>query len=134
MSRTSPQAQPAIKLNDVFWSRFSQGIWEKKSATFKNIDSPLVQLDQAHIFDLLILYSDRCRKLKSTDGFKFYVAGERQHDEEILQILPEKRDKSLQGYHKRMSRIFADYCLVCDEILQVSRAKWELLAEFTQEL
>jgi hypothetical protein len=131
ISRIVPSQTP---IDQNFWSQFSKDSWEKKSKVFKHFDSPIAELDQAYIFKLLVRYSDRCRKLKRTDGLKFYVAGERQHDEEILQILPVKKDKSLLGYHKRMNQIFADYCLVCDELLQVSLEKRDILVNFTHEL
>lgn len=91
-------------------------------------------MGDAEIFDLLVLYSDRCRKLNNPEGFKFYIHGFKAEEEDVLQVLPVKKDKSLLGYHARMKALFSDYCLVCDELLKVNLKKQDLLTEFTDEL
>lgn len=83
---------------------------------------------------MLVLYSDRCRKLNDPTGFKFYIDGFKATEEDVLQVLPKKADKSLLGYHKRMEEMFEDYCLVCDELLKVNLEKQHLLTQFTNEL
>ena len=121
-------------LNQKFWADFAKTTWEKKSVTIKNIQSPLLQMDQKVIFDLLVTYSDRCRKLKNADGMKFYLDGHRQFESEVLRHLPKRSDKSLLGYHDRMESQYEDYCLVCDELLQVNHDENANLADFTADL
>lgn len=86
------------------------------------------------IFNLLVLYSDRCRELNDPEGFKFFIDGFKCGPEDVLQVLPERQDQSLLGYHDRMKTLFADYCLVCDELLRVNHQKQHLLTDFTDEL
>lgn len=124
----------SLLLDSAFWSRFSKTTWEKRATAFRDISSPLLELDEAEIFLALVLYSDRCRKLKTADGLKLYIEGQRQFESEVLRHLPKKSDQSLTGYHQRMNAQFADYCLVCDELLQVNHAKQDRLAEFTEAL
>lgn len=117
-----------------FWKNFAKFSWEKKAVLAKKFKSPVQEIDQDKIFSMLVNYSDRCRKLKSADGFKLYIDGHRQNDAEILQILPIRKDKSLQNYHRRMEEIFTDYCLICDELLQASQEDWDKLRNFTKNL
>ncbi len=121
-------------LDQSFWARFAETTWEKRSVTIKNIHSPLLQLDHSQIFKLLVIYSERCRRLKSTDGMKFYIEGHRQFDSEVLRHLPKKSDRNLFGYHERMNLQYNDYCLVCDELLQVNHDHQENLIEFASPL
>lgn len=121
-------------LDRKFWANFSKHVWEKKPLVLRNVKSPLLEIDETEIFKLLVLFSDRCRRLNSGLGFKFYVSGIQSHPEDVVQILPVKKDKSLRGYHKRMSSFFADYCLVCDELLMANSEKQALLTDFTNEL
>ena len=121
-------------LDQKFWTHFSKSIWEKKPLVLKNVKSPLLEIGEAEIFRLLIIFSDRCRKLKNAAGFKFYINGIQAHAEDVLQVLPIKNDKNLLGYHQRMSALFSDYCLVCDELLRANANKQALLTDFTDEL
>ena len=123
-----------VFLDQKFWTHFSERIWEKKPLVLKNVKSPLLEISETEIFRLLITFSDRCRKLKSAAGFKFYINGIQAHAEDVLQILPAKKDRSLLGYHQRMNALFSDYCLVCDELLQANSNKQALLTDFTNEL
>ncbi len=123
-----------LQLDQDFWSRFSKTIWEQKPFAFKNVNSSLLELDSSEIFKLLVRLSDQCRKLKRADGFKLYINGEKLFDQDVLDLLPLKKDKSLPGYHLRMNQLFDDYCLVCDELLQVNFEKHALLKRFTDEL
>lgn len=91
-------------------------------------------MGETAIFELLVIYADRCRKSKDAAGFKFYIKGERVYDEDVLQVLPVKKDKSLLGYHDRMAKEFSDYCLVCDELLKANAEKQALLTDFTDDL
>jgi len=118
----------------TFWKSFAKTYWEKKPILAKNFTSPVAEIKQGQIFDMLVEYSDHCRKIKSADGFKFYIDGQIQYDDETLQVLPEKKDKTLQGYNKRMEEIFEDYCLVCDELLQVSQENSDKLQAFASNL
>lgn len=124
----------AVQLDQKFWKDFAKNIWEKQALSLKNVKSGLLEMTAAEIFDLLVLYSDRCRKQNDPEGFKFYIDGFKAGPEDVLQVLPEKKDKSLLGYHKRMQPEFSDYCLVCDELLQVNLKKQHLLTDFTDEL
>jgi len=128
------------ELNYKFsWSVFAKSFWEKQPVVVKkikttNLKLALSEITEDQVFSMLVNYSDYCRKIKITQGFKFYVDGQRQHDEEIRQILPLKKDKSFLGYHQRMQKIFSDYCLVCDELLQVSEKNLTALKNFTDIL
>lgn len=122
------------QLDQKFWQNFAKNYWEKKPLVLKNVKSGLLEMGDAEIFNLLVLYSDRCRELNDPTGFKFYIDGFKAEAEDVLQVLPEKEDKSLLGYHERMKSLFSDYCLVCDELLQVNGKKQHLLTEFTNEL
>ena len=101
---------------------------------FRGFHSPLMEMDDAEVFRLLVLYANHCRKTKNPEGFKFFLDGQRIHEDEVLDLLPEHTDKSLLGYHQRMNEMFEDYCLVCDELLRVNLKKQALLSEFTGEL
>lgn len=125
---------PVVKLDSHFWQGFHKNIWQKNAVVIKNVSTPLLQMDADYVFNLLVDYSARCRKLKTLSGLKFFVDGQRQYDEDVLQILPIKKDKSFVGYHARMNKLFSDYCLVCDELLQVNKSKKNLLTSFTDEL
>lgn len=125
---------PPTFLDQHFWRHFAKTIWEKKPLVLRNVKSALLEIGDAEIFDLLVLYSDRCRKQKNSEGFKFYIDGIKTYEEDVLQFLPVKKDMSLFGYHERMSALFADYCLVCDELLKVNLEKQTLLTDFTNEL
>ena len=117
-----------------FWNSFSKKSWEKKSVLVKNFKSSLIEIDQNEIFEMLVTYSNRCRKLNSSEGFKLYIDGQMLHPTEVLQFLPLKSDKTLVGYNERMEQYFKDYCLVCDELLQASQKNWEKLHQFTHNL
>lgn len=65
---------------------------------------------------------------------KFFIDGHAQYHEEILELLPVSKDKSLLGYHRRMHELFEDYCLVCDELVQVAGLQWSLLGDFAMGL
>jgi ribosomal protein L16 Arg81 hydroxylase len=132
--RHDRRTTPLVRIDASFWKEFAETYWEKQAQVFKNISSPLLELDQNEIFLLLVLYSDRCRKSKNAEGMKFYVDGHRQFETETLRLLPKKSDRTLAGYHERMSELFPDYCLVCDELLQVNHTKQDKLIEFTREL
>ncbi len=121
-------------LDKKFWSHFSQTAWQKKAMAYKNLHSPMQQIDQDRVFQMLVDYSQICRQRNTAEGFKLYLEGERQHELDTLQFLPLKKDKSLLGYHQRMEKLFPDYCLVCDELLQVSRDSLQGLTEFTEGL
>lgn len=122
------------RLDQKFWTQFAQKTWEKKTLILKDVDSSLRLIDAVQIFNLLVRFSDRCRKTKKLDGLKLYLDGERQYSDEILHLLPKKRDGSLEGYHNRMNEMFADYCLVCDELLQLDLEAWRELLTFTNSL
>lgn len=132
MAQKSP-ASPS-QLDQKFWTNFAKNIWEKKALFLQNVQSSLLELGEAEIFKLLVLYADRCRKHNDPTGFKFYIDGFKAGAEDVLQVLPEKEDKSLLGYHARMKALFPDYCLVCDELLTVNTQKQHLLTDFTNEL
>lgn len=117
-----------------FWDTFAKKSWEKSPLLVKNFKSSIVQIDQNEIFKMLVDYSNQCRKLRSSDGFKLYIEGQMLHPTEVLQFLPVKSDKTLSGYHRRMEKYFPDYCLVCDELLQASQKNWAKLREFTSTL
>ena len=113
----------AFSLDEKFWASFVQKNWEKKPCLIKDFSAGISAIDSAEIFSWLVKYSEYCRKVKKADGLKFYIDGESQYQNEVLQALPVQSDKSLRGYHERMNRIFPDYCLVCDELIQVSHSK-----------
>lgn len=117
-----------------FWSTFTKKHWEQKPVLVKKFKSSIVEIDQSEVFNMLVDYSNQCRKIKSADGFKLYVDGQMLYPAEILQFLPQKADKNLAGYNSRMEEYFSDYCLVCDELLQVSQESWNKLQEFTETL
>jgi hypothetical protein len=121
-------------MNSSFWKKFATSTWEKKAVLEKNFKSPLSEIKEDQIFDMLVEYSDYCRKVKKAEGFKLYVEGQLQHEEEILQILPVKNDLSFLDYNKRLESIFLDYCLVCDELLLVSQKNLTKLSDFTENL
>jgi ribosomal protein L16 Arg81 hydroxylase len=124
----------AALLDQKFWRNFAKNHWEKKPLLLRNVKSGLLEMSAAEIFELLVLYADRCRELNDPTGFKFFTEGIKAEEEDVLHVLPEKSDKSLLGYHKRMNAEFPDYCLVCDELLQVNLKKQHLLTDFTDEL
>jgi hypothetical protein len=126
--------KPAQPLDKKFWTAFAKNTWEQKPLVLKNVKSGLLAMGDAAIFDLLVLYSNRCRKLKNPEGFKFYINGQKAYDEDVLQVLPVKKDKNLLGYHARMKAMFSDYCLVCDELLKSNLENQALLTDFTDEL
>ncbi len=117
-----------------FWSSFANMHWEKKSLLVKNFKNSIIEINQIEIFKMLVEFSNRCRKLKSAEGFKLYIKGQMLHPAEVLQFLPLKSDKTLVGYNTRMEKDFPDYCLVCDELLQTSQKNWPKLHEFTSTL
>lgn len=121
-------------LDQKFWSRFAKSYWEKKPLAIKQVKTSLTGIDEAAVFTMLVDYSDQCRRAKSVAGIKLYVDGERLFEESTLELLPAKKDKSLVGYHKRMEQLFTDYCLVCDELLQVEHESWDLLTQFLRGL
>lgn len=121
-------------LDQKFWRNFAKNVWEKKALVLRNVKSGLLEMTDAEIVELLVLYADRCRELNDPTGFKFFIDGFKAEEDDVLQVLPEKEDKSLLGYHARMKALFPDYCLVCDELLQVNLKKQHLLTEFTDEL
>lgn len=134
VKKTPKKPSKPVLLDQKFWRNFAKNHWEKKAFVLKNVQSDLLQMSDTEIFDLLVTYSDRCRKLNDPSGFKFYVHGFKAEEEDVLQVLPTKEDKSLLGYHARMKALFEDYCLVCDELLQVNLKKQHLLTNFTDEL
>lgn len=121
-------------IDQGFWKNFAENIWEKKPLFVKDFPSSLLQMNESDVFDLLVLYANKCRKLNDPTGFKFYIDGFKVSEEEVLQVLPTKKDKTLLGYHRRMEEMFSDYCLVCDELLTVNSKKQHLLTDFTDEL
>ncbi len=122
------------KLAEKFWIHFAKKIWEQKPLLLKNVKAPILKISEDEIFQLLLAYSDRCRKLKDSQGFKFFIDGLQATPQDVLQILPLKKDKNLTGYHKRTAALFKDYCLVCDELLKVSAESQSLLTDFTDQL
>jgi len=121
-------------LDENFWIQFSKTYWEKRSLVIKNIESNLLELDEREVFRLVVLAADQSRRDRSPLGFKFFVNGYRSSEEETLFVLPKKSDRTLIGYNERMERIYQDYCLVCDELLQVNQDKQTLLNQFTRQL
>ena len=129
-----PATVSKIKLDENFWIRFSKKYWEKKSLVLKNIESNLLELDEREVFKLVVSAADQSRRDRTPLGFKFFVNGYRSSEEETLFVLPKKSDRTLIGYNERMERIYQDYCLVCDELLQVNQDKQILLNQFTRQL
>lgn len=129
------QKHQSFKKNSKnFWSDFVLQNWEQKPVHYKKAQLSILQLTAPQIFKWLVDYSDHCRKTQTAQGIKFYIDGESQYQNEVLQALPLKSDKSFLGYHTRMGAIFPDYCLVCDELIQVSGNAWNTLGEFTKSL
>ncbi len=122
------------KHNQTFWKTFASKHWEKAPFKMALGSLGISKMDDDAIFKMLLEYSNLCRQKQEVQGLKLFVDGVRQYDEEVLQILPVKKDKNLIGYHQRVSAIYPDYCLVCDELLQVSSAHWPQLVDFTQGL
>lgn len=123
-----------VLFDRAFWNNFTKIYWEKKPVYLKKAHSSLSQIGSEKIFDWLVQYSDLCRETNTCQGLKFYINGESQYQDEVLQSLPVKTDKSLLGYHQRMEKLFPDYCLVCDELIQVSGSDWNLLGDFLKGL
>ncbi len=121
-----------MKLQNLaeFWSEFSKNNWEKKALALKKPAFSAMEIKAEDIFSFLLRYSDHCRKNNTTDGLKLYVDGQLQYESELIEALPVSKDKSLNGYHQRMSKIYDDYCLVCDELSQGSGEKWQSICEF----
>ena len=120
-----------------FWKRFATDHWEKKPASFRSTVTPeLVDLgfDAEEVFDLLIQYCERVRETGITDGLKFYIRGQPVYYSKLLTNLPLRTDRSFNGYDARMRKKYDDYCLVCDELLQVSHKSWEKLAAMAHQL
>jgi len=121
-------------LDQKFWNNFSQTTWEKKPIALKHVKSDLTEIKEAEIFELVVKYSDICRKNKVASGFKLFIDGIQTYEDEVLQFLPLKKDKSFIGYHQRMNEVFSDYCLVCDELLLVDSTIRNKLTDFTMQL
>lgn len=102
-----------------FWKRFGQKYWERSPVVMKKPSGKILEIDANLIFNLLVKYCDRAREMDSTDGLKFYVNGVRLESFEAIEELPTASDKSLQGYHRRMSKRHKDYGLVCDKLLNI---------------
>lgn len=119
---------------EKFWSEFIRKNWEKKPILMQDFADPIKAIDSQQIFAWLVQYSDYCRQIQKAEGLKFYIDGEAQFENEVLQALPIKKDRSLQGYHHRMSQIFSDYCLVCDELIQVSASQQTVIRKFMKNL
>ena len=118
-------------LDRNYWQSFAAQYWERRPQLAElHAKDQILTLDAEAIFRMLVEYSNHCRRTKTVEGLKLFVDGVRQYDEEVLQILPTKKDKSLLGYHSRISQIYPDYCLVCDELLQVSGEHWQALNQF----
>ncbi|MEN0059322.1 MAG: RNA methylase, partial [Bdellovibrio sp.] len=134
MQKSKHSKSVSSLIDQKFWQNFAKNIWEKKPLMIKNFPSSLLEMGEEEVFDLLVLYANKRRKLNDPTGFKFYIDGFKVNEEEVLQILPTKQDKSLVGYHNRMKAMFSDYCLVCDELLTVNSKRQHLLTEFTEQL
>lgn len=128
------------KTDATFWRPFAVKNWEKSPAYYPQLfagsTSPesLALLDASAVFQMLVLYADLCRRRQNPAGYKLFIDGQLQYEEETLDLLPQKSDGSLQGYHQRMNEMFADYCLVCDELLQVCGPHWQNLRQFLNGL
>ena len=123
-----------IMADKKFWKSFATTYWEKRSVCLTGIKSSIFNIDSDCIFKLLVRYSDHCRKTKTLVGMKFYIEGHLQYLDDVLDLLPKSKDGSLLGYHRRMDEMFFDYCLVCDELIQVAPEEWKLLGEFVMGL
>jgi len=121
-------------LDQKFWNRFVKSYWEKKPLALTNVKSALTEINENDIFNLVVQFSNKCRKNKNASGFKLYIDGNLTYEEDVLQFLPHKKDKNFMGYHHRMSALFSDYCLVCDELLQVESYIRKIILDFTYEL
>ena len=117
-----------------FWKKFAKEFWERKPLLVKNFDSEVSKIDDCSVFNMLTVFSNHCRKTKSSDGFKLYLNGKIQHSKFTLRHLPVKSDKSLVGYHKRMEKKFSNYCLVCDELLRVSTKHMNKIKQFQKNV
>lgn len=112
------------KITSQMWSGFARANWEKSPVALKATSSELANasakfLDAKKIFQLLVKFSERCRKSGTCDGIKFYVNGVRLEPFEAIDQLPDSNDLSLESYHQRMLQQFDDYGLVCDGLLEV---------------
>ena len=121
-------------LDSKFWSYFGRRYWEKKPVVFKDVNSPLVKITSKEVFSWLLRYCDHCRKTKTNKGLKLFIDGQLQDIEELLELLPTKKDRSFEDYHQRMSEMFEDYCLVCDELMQTNPDKQNRLGDFLEGL
>ncbi|CAN5516075.1 hypothetical protein BH10BDE1_BH10BDE1_14080 [soil metagenome] len=99
---------------------FAKNQWEK-SACVIAAPAVLASITADDIFALLVRYCDQARETDSLMGLKFYVNGVRLEPFEALEHLPVSDDGGFTGYHKRMSRGFRDYGLVCDELYSVMK-------------
>lgn len=133
-SKRTIRTSQSVHLDQKFWSNFSKNHWQKKPLAIENFQSSLQKLDESEVFRLLVSYSDQCRQNKCAEGFKFFIQGLQTNESDVLQVLPVKKDKNLLGYHKRMEKLFSDYCLVCDELLKVNSEQQAVLTDFTDEL
>jgi ribosomal protein L16 Arg81 hydroxylase len=120
--------------DEKFWTRFAKNYWEQKPLVLKKIQSDLLELSDNEVFNLIVAAADQSRRDRSPLGFKFFVNGIRSSDTETLFVLPRRSDRTLLQYNQRMERIYQDYCLVCDELLQVNKDKQFLLNQFTHQL
>lgn len=111
-------ARPKFKIQD-----FCRKQWQKK-ATVVQAPAQLASISANTIFSLLVCYCDQARATDSVHGLKFYVSGIRLEPFEVLENLPLRADKNFAGYHRRMSRRFNDYGLVCDELYSVMNGKF----------
>ena len=123
MTKKTARSQTQTQMNSQFWKAFAKNIWEKKAVVYADIQSPLRQIDDKRIFEMLVEYSDYCRKVGRAEGMKLFLEGEKQYEQDVLQFLPVRKDKTLLGYHARMEALFPDYCLVCDELLEAKTNK-----------
>ena len=121
-------------LDQEFWSNFARRDWEKRPLAVANASSPIFDIGPEQIFEMLLAYAERCRKMSNTAGLKFYIDGQPISLLDHLEVLPKKKDKTLLGYHARLERFLADYCLVCDELIQVGHQHWQTLGQFAQSL
>ncbi len=121
-------------LSEKFWIGFARNHWERKALHLKNLKSAITDISEKDVFAMLVDYANQCRKMKDPNGFKFFIHGYRASDADVLQVLPTKKDKNFFGYHERMKHLFQDYCLVCDELLNVSAEHQKALLSFTQDL
>jgi ribosomal protein L16 Arg81 hydroxylase len=106
------------KSNTISLKTFARTHWEKSACVLK-APLPLAEISADDIFVLLVRFCDLARENDSMSGLKFYVSGVRLEPFEALEHLPVNEDRGFTGYHKRMSRVFKDYGLVCDELYSV---------------